>query len=194
MKTKSEQGKDVLEQGWNSAQTLRSTLKSGVRDDDKEHVTTPPVKSLLRRTALFSRRKNTSLVNRIIWLLLIWSVVVYILGVAGLWWSSNKVIADNFSQQATDWVAKLDELGTPLYAANDEFLFQSIEEQVSRFPEVSYLRYYEADKNSIIASYATTKIRGVKIPELSSAIIEKLRLNIDTSQPVFIQSADDSLS
>jgi len=193
MKTSVEQDETAIEQGWSNAQALRSDLKSGVRND-VEHEPTPAVASLIRRTSLFSRRKNTSLVNRIIWLLLIWSVVVYILGIAGLWWSSNKVIEDNFSQQATDWVAKLDELGTPLYAANDEFLFQSIEEQVSRFPEVSYLRYYEARKNSIIAEYSSEKIQAVKVPELSSVIIEQLRLNIGTSQPVYIRTADESLS
>ena len=140
MESRAEQDDKALDLGWENAQALRSDLKSGVRDDDDIHHSKPPVKSLLRRTSLFSRRKNTSLVNRIIWLLLIWSVVVYVIGVAGLWWSSNKVIEDNFSQQATDWVAKLDELGTPLYAANDEFLFQSIEDQIHRFPEVSSRR------------------------------------------------------
>lgn len=194
MESRSEYNQNTLEQGWQNAQTLRKSLKSGFRDDVAEQ--TPPslVKSLLRRLPLFSRRKSTSLVNRIIWLLLLWSVVVYVLGVAGLWWSSSKVIEDNFSQQATDWVAKLDELGTPLYAANDEFLFQSIEEQVSRFPEVSYLRYYEAEKNSIIAEYSSGKLSAANVPELSSSIIERLRLNIDSSQPVLIKTADDSSS
>jgi len=192
MDNKSELDEKMLDLGWKDARDLRNSLKSGIRDDEKQ--SNPTVKSSLRRTSLFSRRKNTSLVNRIIWLLLIWSVVVYILGVAGLWWSSSKVIEDNFSQQASDWVAKLDELGTPLYAANDEFLFQSIEEQVSRFPEVSYLRYYEADKNSIIAEYRSEGAEGEKIPELSSTIFEKLRLNIDSSQPVFIHTTDDGLS
>lgn len=193
MESRAEHNQKTLEQGWQNAQSLRSSLKSGIRDGT-EQAHTPEVKSLIRRSPLFSRRKNTSLVNRIIWLLLVWSVVVYILGVAGLWWSSNKVIEDNFSQQATDWVTKLDELGTPLYAANDEFLFQSIEEQVSRFPEVSYLRYYEAEKNSIIAEYSAGNMHDIKIPELSSAIIEGLRLNIDSNQPVLIQTADDSSS
>ncbi|MCW8935249.1 MAG: EAL domain-containing protein [Gammaproteobacteria bacterium] len=194
MESRADYNQTTLEQGWQNAQSLRSSLKSGLRDDDVEHSHTPLVKSVLRRSPLFSRRKNTSLVNRIIWLLLVWSVVVYILGVAGLWWSTNKVIKDNFSQQATDWVSKLDELGTPLYAANDEFLFQSIEEQVSRFPEVSYLRYYEAEKNSIIAQYSADNMTDKKIPELNSATIERLRLNIDSAKPVLIQTADDSSS
>ncbi|MCW9048397.1 MAG: hypothetical protein OQK46_10000, partial [Gammaproteobacteria bacterium] len=194
MESRAEYNQTTLERGWQNAQSLRSSLKSGLRDDDIEHSHTPLVKSVFRRSPLFSRRKNTSLVNRIIWLLLVWSVVVYILGVAGLWWGTNKVIEDNFSQQATDWVAKLDELGTPLYAANDEFLFQSIEEQVSRFPEVSYLRYYEAERNSVIAQYSANNLGDIKIPELSSTIIERLRLNIDSSKPVLIQTADDNSS
>ena len=188
-----EQSEKILDDVWSDAQALRSDLKSGVRDDEK-NIRKPPVKSLFRRIPLFSRRKTTSLVNRIIWLLLVWSVVIYVLGVAGLWWSSNKVIEDNFSQQASDWVTKLDELGTPLYAANDEFLFQSIEDQIIGFPEISYLRYYEADENSIIAQYTSEKMQQVKIPELSPAIIKKLRLNIESSQALLIKTADESLS
>jgi len=183
-----------LDKGWDNARTLRSQLKSGVRDDGNERRPIPSIKNFFLRLPLFSRRKSTSLVNRIIWLLLVWSVVVYIAGVAGLWWGSSKVIEDNFSQQAADWVIKLDELGTPLYAANDEFLFQSIEEQVVRFPEISYLRYYEAEKNSVIARYAAQSVREAKVPELSSAIIEKLRINIDSSRPVIINTTVDDSS
>jgi len=189
---------EKLDAGWESAQTLRQSLKSGVRDDLHPHRLVALIKGWVLGSSLFSRRKNTSLVNRVVGLLLVWGIIVYLLGVAGLWWSSNKVIEDNFSQQAIDWVAKLDELGTPLYAANDEFLFQSIEEQAQRFPEISYLRYYEASKNAIIAQYTSDKLnkstQGVRIQALSPAIFEKLRLNIDAEQPIFIHTADSSLS
>lgn len=194
MENRAEQDGKTLDQGWKNAQVLRSNLKSGVRDDVKIHHPKADVKNLLRRNPLFSRRKSTSLVNRIVWLLLVWSIIVYILGVAGLWWSSSKVIEDNFSQQATDWVSKLDELGTPLYAADDEYLFQSIEDQVRRFPEISYLRYYEAEKNSVIAQYISEQLSNSTIPEINPAIIERLKLNIDSNQPVFIQTADENLS
>lgn len=184
----------VLEQGWKNVQILRSDLKSGVRDDIKKNQLKPGLIDRIRRTALFSRRKSSSLVNRIIWLLLVWSVIVYLLGVAGLWWSSNKVIEDNFSQQAKDWVAKLDELGTPLYATNEGFLFQSIEDHVRRFPEIAYLRYYDSSNNTIIASYQSSMMGGKKVPELTPSIIEKLRLNIDSDQPVLIETAKQALS
>jgi len=187
-----------LDASWNSAQALRKDLRSGGRDGMKTPRLAVLIKEWVLSFALFSRRKNTSLVNRVVGLLLIWGVVIYLLGVAGLWWSSNKVIENNFSQQAIDWVAKMDELGTPLYAANDEFLFQSIEEHARRFPEISYLRYYEADKNTIIAQYTSEKLAnaldGSRVVELSPAIIEQLRLNIDSEKPIFIQTANNSLS
>jgi len=195
MESNASKDEKSLEQGWQEAQSLRSSLKSGVRDDEpKTHPAKKGLQTFLRNTPLFSRRKSSSLVNRIIWLLVVWSVIVYILGVAGLWWSSSKVIEDNFSQQATDWVGKLDEMGTPLYAANDEFLFQSIEEHIIRFPEISYLRYYEANKNAVIAEYASEKLSEHSIPELTPSIIESLRLNIDSDQSVFIQTADEDVS
>ncbi len=192
-----------LDNGREMTHVMRKALKSGVRDDLKAHYSVMSFKEWLFSMPLFSRRKGTtSLVNRVVGLLMVWGIIVYVLGVAGLWWSSSKVIEDNFSQQAIDWVTKLDELGTPLYAANDEFLFQSIEEHVQRFPEISYLRYYEAGKNTIIAQYTSEKLAesladitdGDSVQKLSPAIIEQLRLNIDSEQPVFIQTADSALS
>ena len=194
MVSRATQDEKSLDQGWKNAHVLRSNLKSGVRDEQEAKGPLAGVRKFLRNSPLFSRRKSRSLVNRIVWLLLVWSVVVYILGVAGLWWSSNKVIEDNFSQQASDWVDKLDEMGTPLYAANDEFLFHSIEEHVSNFPEISYLRYYDANTNQVIASYVSEKIQSEKIPELTTPVIEAVRLNIDSEQPVLIETADKKLS
>lgn len=194
MANKTTKDEDSLEHGWKEAQTLRSALKSGVRDELESNHPVDWLRRIIRESSLFTRRKNKSLVNRIVWLLLIWSLVIYVLGVAGLWWNSNKVIEDNFSQQATDWVNKLDEMGAPLYAANDRFLFHAIEEQVRRFPEISYLRYYDAKTNQLIASYRSNKLAENKIPELSSDIIEKVRLNIDSDHPMTIQTADKKLS
>ena len=194
MGNKLEKDEKTLDQGWRNAQYLRRILKSGVRDDSGSFNLIASIRAFFRSNPLFSRRKSSSLVNRIIWLLVIWSVIVYFLAVAGLWWSSSKVIEDNFSQQATDWVGKLDELGTPLYAANDEFLFQSIEEHIRRFPEISYLRYYEAEENTVIAQYLSQKLGDSSLPELTPAIIESLRLSIDSDEPVFIHTAQDGLS
>lgn len=125
---------------------------------------------------------------------MIWSIIVYMLGVAGLWWSSNKVIEDNILQQATGWIHKLDEMGTPLYAANDENLFHSIEEHLRRFPEIAYLRYYESTNNTILAEYNNNSLLVKKVPYLYPAIFEALRLNIDSDDPLIIKTVDDGSS
>ncbi len=187
--------KTGVDKGWDDARALRSNLKSGVREGTPKPAKNEDLLSRLRRTSLFSRRKSRSLVSRIIWLLLLWSLIVYMLGVAGIWWSSSKVIEDNFSQQAKDWLSKLDEMGTPLYAANDDELFHAIEEHVRRFPEISYLRYYESNKNSIIAEYKSEKIRSAKkVDELTPTLIEALRLRIEDDEPLFINTAEEALS
>lgn len=148
----------------------------------------------VRRLSLFSRRRSTSIVDRILGLLLIWGFLVYLLSIAGIWWGSTKVIEDNFNNQAAEWIRKLDELGTPLYASDDKSLFGSIENHVSRFPVISYLRYYESDNNTVIAEYYSEKIHRENIPVLTLLQIEKIRLNVESDKPLFLHSADSDLS
>lgn len=152
------------------------------------------IKSKIRQISLFSRRKSRSLVNRILSLLMVWGVMTYLLAVAAIWWGSTKVIEDNFSYQASEWLKKMDELGTPLYATDDKSLFRSIEDHVSRFPEMSYLRYYDAEKNTIIAEYKAKKIADYSIALLSDDDIKRLKSNVDRQQPLFIHSFKGELS
>ena len=147
-----------------------------------------------RRLSLFSRRRSTSIVDRIMGLILIWGFLVYLLSIAGIWWGSTKIIEDNFNNQAAEWVRKLDELGTPLYVSNDKTFFSSIEDHISRFPVISYLRYYESNNNKIIAQYFSDKIPHGNIPALSLLQIEKVRLNVESEDPLFLHSADSDLS
>lgn len=194
MENKSQKTEDTLDKSWEGARELRRNLKSGVREENGVSTLWGKMLDGLRRTALFSRRKSRSLVGRMIWLLMLWSIMVYMLGVAGLWWSSSRVIEDNFSQQAVDWIRKLDEMGTPLYATSDEGQFHTIEEHVQRFPEISYLRYYESGKNAVIAEYKSHKLSGHTIPELTASLIEALRISIDSGEPVSIHTANENLN
>ncbi len=192
MESKQPEQLTMLDKAWNAIHGLRQSLKSGTRRDG-DHSPGLSFLSRLRRTSLFSRRKSRSLVSRILWIILIWSIIVYLLSVAGMWWSSSKVIEDNFSQQARDWVSKLDEMGTPLYAGGDAELFHAIEEHVRRFPEISYLRYYESGSNSVIAEYQSDKLVK-EVPLLTPSLFEALRLSIDEMEPVFIETADEKLN
>ncbi|MDH5485527.1 MAG: EAL domain-containing protein [Gammaproteobacteria bacterium] len=147
-----------------------------------------------RARSVFSRRRPRSIVNRILWLFSVWGLFVYVLAIASIWWGSSKVIDDNFSRQAVDWVKKLDELGVPIYAADDPVLFKSISDHVSQFPELSYLRYYKAENNSVIAEYTSEKLGDHRIPYLSPTSLERLRLLVESEQPLFINTAASSLA
>ena len=171
-----------------------NTLKTETGVGDVESNIFYVLYTRLRRLSLFSRRRSRSLVNRILWILMVWGILVYALAIAGIWWGSSKVIEDNFSSQAIDWVKKLDELGTPLYATEDKSLFHSIEDHVSRFPELSYLRYYQADTNELFAEYRSIKLEERKIPRLTPTQFESLRLNVEAESPLFIHTAESDLS
>ena len=148
----------------------------------------------LRSRPIFSRRKTRSIVDRILGLILLWGFIIYVLAIAGIWLGSTKVIEDNFSYQAVEWVDKLDELGTPLYSTRNPELFNSIRDHVERFPELFYLRYYEAENNTVMAEYRALESEDASIPKLNLTQLEWLRVNVEAEQPLFLDTADDRLS
>jgi len=148
----------------------------------------------IRRQPLLSRRKSRSIVDRVLGLILTWGFIIYVLAIAGVWLGSTRVIEDNFSYQAVEWVDKLDELGTPLYATHNTELFDSIRDHVSRFPELSYLRYYDAENDQVLAEYFSANMDSSLVPRLDRSQLDWLKLNVDTEKPLFLDTADSDLS
>ena len=191
---------DVAPQGdksdaiWQHARSSWIDAHKNVDDHLKELSGLKRFHSWFRKRTFFSRRKSRSIVDRILGLILVWGFIIYVLAIAGIWLGSTRVIEDNFRYQAIEWVHKLDELGTPLYAASDADLFRSIRDHVSRFPELAYLRYYESDKNSVIADYQAESARTYDIPQLDKTQLEWLKLNVDAGEPLFLHTADNSYS
>lgn len=147
-----------------------------------------------RSIPLFSRRRSNSIVDKMMSLLLVWGLVIFIIAIAGVWLGSSRVIEDNFKHQAVDWIKKLDELGTPLYTGNVQDSFRSIRNHVSRFPELSYLRYYNKD-NHVIAEYKSDGLLKTKIPRPAPALFDGLKNKINKKEgPLFFQTADADLS
>ena len=143
---------------------------------------------------VFSRSRKSSIVRRILWLLLVWGVLIYLLSVVGIWWGSNQVIEDSFKNQAIEWTRKLDELGTPLYAGDDQRVFEPIQEHVARFPEMAYLRYYRANDYTVIAEYTSDRIPEADIPYLSDQHFEKLVQNVEVGKTNFVDTFDGDVS
>lgn len=128
-----------------------------------------------RLRSVFSRRgRNLSLVGHIQLVQLGLGIVVYLLAVTGVWWTANRLTEDYFYKQATEWLTTLDELGTPLYTANDRAEFARVEKYVSEFPEVALVRYYSAHDSQVIAEYSTRPV-DEQIPWLTKTQLSDLR-------------------
>ncbi|MFQ6023793.1 MAG: EAL domain-containing protein, partial [Acidiferrobacterales bacterium] len=133
------------------------------------------VRALALRVARAFSQRQRSLVGHIQLLQLALGVIVYLLAVAGVWWTANRLSQDYFHEQATRWLTKLDELGTPLYVSHDPTEFTNIRKHLSEFPGVAFVRYYSAQGNHVIAEYHATPLEDQKMPRLSEQHFAKLR-------------------
>ena len=139
-------------------------------------------------------KKKGSIVDRILWILVIWGFLIYAMAVAGIWWGSSFVIEKSFETQATQWVNKLDEMGTPLYVADESLIFQDIKEHLTRFPEVAYVRYYKAENNRIIAEYRSAYLPVIDIPKLSEEHLAILSERAGAEEAVYFQNTDNAFA
>ncbi len=98
-----------------------------------------------------------SLVSRLLGMVLLGALVVYLVVNIGLWWTSSRLIEDNLEKQASGWLAELDELGTPHYASGGHKHLASIDRRIKNFPEIAYIRYYDASGTKVLGEYGETK-------------------------------------
>ena len=90
-----------------------------------------------------------SLIGEILALQLVFAAVIGLLALTGLWLASSWFIDDNMRKWGEQWLTNLDELGMPLYVSNDEEKYVRIEDYVSKFAEISFVRYYSATGEAI---------------------------------------------
>lgn len=120
----------------------------------------------VRLLRLIGRRPaHRSLVGRLLTLLLIGIICIYLVAIAGLWWTGGKLMADGLHKQAGQWLAELDRLGTPLYVGGAAAPnMQAIAARVRRAPEIGFVRYYSASGTRLLGEYTT----GAVAPSLTA--------------------------
>ena len=102
---------------------------------------------------VFSKQNHGSLANRILVLQLLWAIIIYVLVIGALWFATNLVIEKSERHQAEAWIAKLDEMGIPIYAANDPAQLKDIITYLRNFPEVANAQYLDSSGTKILAEY-----------------------------------------
>lgn len=107
----------------------------------------------LGRLVAWSGATGGSLVNRLLQLLLLGAVFIYLIVSAGMWWASSRHIQDSIEKQAVKWIVELDSLGTPHYVASGGRHLNGIDERIRNFPEVAYVRYYDATGSRLYGEY-----------------------------------------
>ncbi|MFQ6024205.1 MAG: putative bifunctional diguanylate cyclase/phosphodiesterase, partial [Acidiferrobacterales bacterium] len=133
------------------------------------------VRTLVVRLSRGFKQSRRSLIGHIQLLQLALGIIVYLLAVAGVWWTANRLSEDYVHEQAARWLTKLDELGTPLYLSRDPAEFASVQKHVSEFPGVAFVRYYSAQGDQVIAEYDARPSDNKEIPRLSEQHFASLR-------------------
>jgi len=85
------------------------------------------------------------LVNEILSIQVLSAALVGALAIASLYWGGQWVLQDNYSRWAMQWTEDLNELGAPLYLANDKEALIRLESFVSRYPEIDRVAYFSKE-------------------------------------------------
>jgi diguanylate cyclase (GGDEF)-like protein len=82
------------------------------------------------------------LVHEILSMQVLSAAVVGGLAVISLYWGGQWILQDNYSRWALQWTEQLNELGSPLYLADDNESRISLNGFVDRYPEIDQVVYY----------------------------------------------------
>lgn len=100
------------------------------------------------------RRRGRTLAGRLFMAVVATTLLVYVAAVAGIWWTGGRVIADSARKQAVQWLADLDEQGTPIYASRQhESAMRALTARLEKVSEIAYVRYYDASGKKVLGEY-----------------------------------------
>ncbi len=125
-------------------------------------------------TARFARNGPKSLANRILLLQLAWAFSIYVLVIAALWFATNLAIENSVRNQGEGWIAKLDELGIPIYATDDAAQLKEAITYLRNFPEIARAQYLDDAGTEIIAEYRRKNSVINEFAPLTDSIIKQL--------------------
>ncbi len=86
-----------------------------------------------------------ALVHEILSIQVFSATLVGFLAIASLYWGGQWILQDNYSRWALQWTDQLNELGSPLYLAEDQEIRISLDNFVARYPEIDQVVYYAND-------------------------------------------------
>lgn len=153
----------------------------------------PRLLHLQRRARVIARRplrwfsgRGHSLVTRLLLLLLSGTVIIYLIGIVGLWWTSSRLVEDGLQKQALQWIAEMDELSPRFYAQTPHKDVSFIESRIKNFPEIAFVRYFDASGTKVLRAYGDV---ARSIPLLTATQRAKLADRASTQTPYIFDNS-----
>lgn len=161
--------------------------------DHKSHVITKSayaVKRILKSawTAASDSFRRRSLAGEILALQLAFTAIIGLFAFASVRWISDWMIEDNTRQWSEQWIARLDELGMPLYVSDDAEKYLRVENYANQYPEISSIRYYSAAGAPALTDLPHQD--NVNVPRLSPEVLARLASATSDSRTHLIERLD----
>jgi diguanylate cyclase (GGDEF)-like protein len=135
-----------------------------------------------------------SLANRILLLQLFWTLFIYLLMIATLWFATNLIVKNGIRHQGQDWIAKLDEMGMPIYASNKPERLKQAISYLRNFPEIARVRYLDETGKKAIAEYKRADGPASEPAPLTDDAIQKLgRTDVEQKPLMYEDESADAL-
>lgn len=144
-----------------------------------------------RVTILLPNKKRkganrTSLVKRILYLQYMWTAMIFVIAVFGIWMSSNYLIEETLHERGKELVAELDELGTPIFVSHRKFSLTRIKQRISSSPEIAYVRYLDIKKQKVLATYINDAGQNLELSSLTASELERLNDTSKSEKPYLV--------
>jgi diguanylate cyclase (GGDEF)-like protein len=132
-------------------------------------------------------RKKRVLVHEILSIQILSAMIVGIFAIAALYWGGQWVLQDNYSRWALQWTDELNELGSPLYLADDSEALLRLESFVDKYPEIGRVAYFREDGSLLFSIDAQEEMEPVE--ELSRSTLDDARALVGSVEPYLLQSS-----
>ena len=126
------------------------------------------------------------LVNEILWIQVVSAALIGILAIAGLYWGGQWVLQDNYGRWALQWTEELNELGSPLYLADDGEALIRLESFVERYPEIHRVSYF--DQSGIVLFSVDNRDDTEPVANLGDSRLDEAVAVIGARKPYIMES------
>jgi len=132
-------------------------------------------------------RKKRVLVHEILSIQILSATIVGAFAIAALYWGGQWVLQDNYSRWALQWTDELNELGSPLYLADDTEALLRLESFVNKYPEIGRVAYFGEDGTPLFSIDANDDMEPVE--KLSRSTLRDARELVGSEEPYLLQSS-----